>query len=189
MTGGQGVGGSNPLVPTVNNRMNLVIIIPVYNSNSLHEALLNHFKYKLEHLLKFSDRNSMFFSIESRVPFLDNRLVERSLASSKNGKPIKSGWTKVMLRESMKGILIEDIRMRKDKIGFETPSNIWLHNNHFSKLIKDVLSSDRLIERNIFEKIQLKKLYKSYLNQSEQSTEEIWKILTLELWYRKFIDT
>jgi len=50
----------------------------LYSSASLHEALLDHFEYKLEHLLKWEDKNSMWFSIEARTPFLDYRLVEKT---------------------------------------------------------------------------------------------------------------
>jgi asparagine synthase (glutamine-hydrolysing) len=80
-----------------------VIASQLYNSNSLQEALLNHFEYKLEHLLKWEDRNSMWFSIESRVPFLDYRLVEKTLALPSD-QLINKGYTKYILREAMKGI-------------------------------------------------------------------------------------
>jgi asparagine synthase (glutamine-hydrolysing) len=54
----------------------------LYSSANLHESLIDHFEYKLEHLLKWEDRNSMWFSLEAREPFLDYRLVERMLALS-----------------------------------------------------------------------------------------------------------
>ena len=76
----------------------------LYAANSLNEALLNHFEYKLEHLLKWEDRNSMAFSLEARVPFLDHHLVEATL-SVDGGEIIKKGMTKHLLRESMRGVL------------------------------------------------------------------------------------
>ncbi len=47
----------------------------LYNPKNLNESLYQHFESKLEHLLKWEDLNAMHFSIESRVPFLDYRLV------------------------------------------------------------------------------------------------------------------
>ena len=85
---------------------------------------MNHFEYKLEHLLKWGDRNSMWFSLESRNPFLDYRLVEHTL-SLPNAKIINKGVTKYILRESLKDILPAKIYSRTSKIGFETPENIW----------------------------------------------------------------
>lgn len=86
--------------------------------NDLSYNLLFH--TTLPSLLHFEDRNSMHFSIESRVPFLDHRLVEFGFSLSENDK-VHDSWTKYMLRESLAGILPEAIRLRKDKKGFVTP--------------------------------------------------------------------
>ncbi len=91
----------------------------LYDPDSMQDALFSHFEYKLEHLLKWEDRNSMYFSLEARVPFLDHNLVERCLATDGLGR-IKDGMTKAILREGMKGIVPEKIRLRKDKLGFGT---------------------------------------------------------------------
>ncbi len=106
----------------------------LYGSRTLKDALLDHFEYKLEHLLKWEDRNSMWFSfLESRVPFLDHNLVERTLALPGDQK-IEKGITKSILRKSMKGILPEKIRVRSDKIGFETPQDECLRTKKFQDL-------------------------------------------------------
>ncbi|MFM9008300.1 MAG: asparagine synthetase B family protein, partial [Bacteroidota bacterium] len=77
-------------------------------------------------LLQFEDRNSMAFSIESRVPFLDHRLVE-FVFSLKDSCKINRGVTKHVLRQAMKGTLPEPIANRKDKKGFVTPGEVrWL---------------------------------------------------------------
>lgn len=70
----------------------------------------------------------MAHSIESRVPFLDYRLVEAVLGIPDEYK-ISNGVTKRVLREGMKNILPEKIRMRMDKIGFATPEEVWMRNN------------------------------------------------------------
>ncbi|MBK7410533.1 MAG: hypothetical protein IPJ40_22215 [Saprospirales bacterium] len=115
----------------------------LYGSNSLQDALVNHFEYKLEHLLKWEDRNSMWFSIEARVPFLDYRLVERTLLLPDN-LIIQKGMTKHVLREAMKGTLPEQIRMRRDKVGFETPEAEWFRTPLFQKIYHGSLFLFRL---------------------------------------------
>jgi asparagine synthase (glutamine-hydrolysing) len=70
------------------------------------------------------DRNSMAFSVESRHPFMDYRLVELGY-SLPNNLLIKNGWQKYIIRESMTE-MPEAIRYRKDKKGFTTPHDVWL---------------------------------------------------------------
>ena len=163
------------------------IVHELYASKSLHEALLNHFEYKLEHLLKWNDRNSMAFSIESRTPFLDYRLVEYSLSMEPN-QIIRDGVTKYMLRESMKGILPEEIRTRQDKIGFETPQDEWFRTDKFQKIINEILLSESFKNRKIIDVERAQKLYAKHIKGELNISKEIWKWIHLELWFRKFID-
>jgi asparagine synthase (glutamine-hydrolysing) len=67
----------------------------------------------------------MAHSIESRVPFLDHELVEFVLGLPDEYK-LKSGITKRVQRAGMDGILPDRIRDRMDKIGFQTPEEVWL---------------------------------------------------------------
>jgi len=76
-------------------------------------------------LLHWEDRNSMAHSIESRLPFLDYRLVQLSLGLPDDCK-LSQGMTKRVLREAMKGILPDGVRERVDKMGFFTPEEIWV---------------------------------------------------------------
>jgi asparagine synthase (glutamine-hydrolysing) len=79
----------------------------------------------LQMLLHYEDRNSMAHSIESRVPFLDFRLVELVIGLPDQFK-LARGVTKRVLRGAMAGILPEPIAQRVDKMGFVTPEEIWL---------------------------------------------------------------
>ncbi|HEX9936340.1 MAG TPA: asparagine synthase (glutamine-hydrolyzing) [Longimicrobium sp.] len=79
----------------------------------------------LQMLLHWEDRDSMAHSIESRVPFLDYRLVEFVLGLPDEHK-LSGGVTKRVLRESMKGLLPERVRTRMDKMGFVTPEETWV---------------------------------------------------------------
>ncbi|MBU3926645.1 MAG: asparagine synthase (glutamine-hydrolyzing) [Bacteroidetes bacterium] len=159
----------------------------LYGSKSLNEALINHFEYKLEHLLKWEDRNSMAFSLEARVPFLDHRLVESTLSA--DGRDIIiDGMTKAPLREAMKGILPEEIRLRTDKIGFGTPQDEWFRDESFQVLINEILSSESFKQRRIIDVVIAKQLYQKHLNNEVNISKEIWKWIHLELWFRAFID-
>ena len=82
-------------------------------------------KLQLPHLLKYEDRNSMYHSIESRLPFIDYRLVEIAV-SINNSFKIKDGWTKYLLRKSVEDIVPLEIAWRKNKIGFNAPEKTWM---------------------------------------------------------------
>lgn len=159
----------------------------LFGSKNLQDALINHFEYKLEHLLKWEDRNSMWFSLEARVPFLDYRLVEKTLATPSN-KVISKGTTKYILRESMKGILPENIRLRQDKIGFGTPQDEWFSTIKWQHLIIDLINSTSFKERNLVDSMIANQQYSKHLKGKSNYSKEIWKWINLELWFRMFID-
>ncbi|MCC6463362.1 MAG: asparagine synthase (glutamine-hydrolyzing) [Saprospiraceae bacterium] len=170
-----------------NNTDTNLITGELYGSNSLQEALINHFEYKLEHLLKWEDRNSMWFSLEARVPFLDYRLVERTL-SIPDELIIHKGMTKSILREAMKGTLPEPIRMRRDKVGFETPEAEWFRTPIFQKYIKDLIYSEPFVSRGTMDVKKVQGIYQKHLNREGNYSREIWKWIHLEKWYNQFID-
>ena len=86
--------------------------------------LLNDFdRIVLPALLRYVDRNSMAFSIEDRLPFLDFRLVEYAMDLPLNAK-IADGWSKAIMRKALD--MPEIIRKRRDKIGFYTPEKAWM---------------------------------------------------------------
>lgn len=160
----------------------------LYNPRSLNESLLQHFEFKLEHLLKWEDHNSMWHSIESRVPFLDHNLVERTLSLPSEDK-IRNGTTKYFFREAMKGVLPEKIRLRQDKIGFATPSEEWFRSQNFKDFITEILSSPRFKQRGYLNSERCLQAYQLHLKGEINIAKEIWKWINLELWFRTFIDT
>ena len=164
-----------------------VIADKLYGSSGLNDALINHFEYKLEHLLKWEDHNSMYFSLESRVPFLDHRLVERTLALPPE-QVINKGLTKYILREAMKSILPKSIRTRQDKLGFDTPQDEWFRTKEFQGFIGDILHANSFQERGVINAEKAKKLYQKHLNREINISKDIWKWLNLELWFRQFVE-
>ena len=87
--------------------------------------LTNLWNISLPSLLRYEDKNSMAFSVEARLPFLDHRLVE-FIFSIPYDYLIRNGWTKFVLRESMRDKIPEGIRMRKGKLAFSVPQKKWL---------------------------------------------------------------
>lgn len=159
----------------------------LYGSKSVGSALLDHFEHKLEHLLKWEDRNSMWHSLEARVPFLDHRLVERILASP-GDRIVRGGSTKVLLREGMKGILPEKIRIRQDKMGFGTPQDEWFRSPPWIEHVSTVIGEGGLEDRGIIRTSTAQRMHQRHLSGATNSAKELWKLIHLDAWYRRFID-
>jgi asparagine synthase (glutamine-hydrolysing) len=86
---------------------------------------------RLPTLLRHGDRNSMHWSIESRVPFLSPGIAEFALSMPERFHLSEGGETKHLFRRAMRGIMPDSILDRRDKIGFETPErDILLQERH-----------------------------------------------------------
>lgn len=149
---------------------------------NLQKTLYRDVSRHLHNLLRYGDRDSMAFSIETRAPFLDHRVVEY-LFSLPASLKIRDGWTKWILRQAMKGILPEEIRLRKDKLGTPTPQAAWLWQNRGA--IKalftsgDTMSSDYVNPKAVTN-------YLDDIFARKASTWELWHYINLELWFRAF---
>lgn len=121
-------------------------------------------QYQLPHLLHHEDRVSMNFSIESRSPFLDYRLLNFILGQDV-GLLVQDGYSKAILRESMKGILPEGVRTRRIKMGFDTPTGRLIREGapFFTELLKrnhddrvlDVPALNRAFDRGRIDELLL----------------------------------
>ncbi len=143
--------------------------------------LLQH--TNLPMLLRYEDRNAMAHSIESRLPFLDYRLVEFALSLPDEYK-IKGGWTKAVMRKAMTGVLPDKIRNRVDKIGFETPEEVWLkkNRNSFYKRVEFAIEATN----GIITEGALKHL-DEVINKNKRDFS-VWRIVNFGIWYDLFIN-
>lgn len=164
-----------------------VISEKLYGSKNMQEMLINHFEYKLEHLLKWGERNATAFNMVSRMPFLDPKFVEYGIALDDNVK-VRNGYTKAILRDSMKGIMPDNVRLRVDKKGFTIPQEEWFRTEKFQKLVMDILTSESFKSRGYIIPEEAIKLYKKHLSGEVNVSKDIWKWVNLELWFRYFID-
>ena len=81
--------------------------------------------FVLPALLKYEDRNSMTWSIEARVPFVDHEVIECAIGL-KDDLKIRNGYTKWALRETMDKKMDDAITWRRNKIGFDAPTKHWI---------------------------------------------------------------
>jgi len=137
----------------------------------------------LPRLLQYEDRDSMAFSLESRVPFLDYRFVEFIFSLPVSNK-IKNGWTKYILRKAMKDILPEKIRCRKDKMGFVTPQDMWL--NIIEGEIRDTFNSKDFLGRPYIDSNGVSELLEKYYGGDNSLSNTVWKLFCIEIWMRVF---
>jgi len=154
-------------------------------SQSLYRDMV---KFSIPRILRMVDRNSMAFSVEVRVPFLDHRLVEYVFSLPADQK-IRNGWTKFILRNSTKGVLPEKIRLRRSKIGFATPEVDWL--KQLEPEFMKIFSSERFKNRKYFDQKEVLRIYKKFCQgrlNTRSDSEMFWRIVNLELWLEMFID-
>lgn len=140
-------------------------------------------EYGLRELLRYEDKNSMAFSVETRTPFVDYRLVELAFSLPACYK-IHGGWTKYLLRAGVGGLLPEKIRWRKDKMGFPTPEHNWLRGN--GDRIKDIFANkDFKASAYLDRKRILGNLNSLLAAESAGGMSALWKPLNLELWLQR----
>jgi asparagine synthase (glutamine-hydrolysing) len=127
----------------------------------------------IPHLLRYEDKNSMWHSVETRLPFLDYRFVEFALSLPAEAK-MQDGWTKGCLRQAMTSILPEATVWRKNKMGFEAPDNLWL-----PELRAEMLASIRA-------SALLQSVCGPSFKLNDLSNAAMWRLYTVALWEREF---
>ncbi|MBA3558608.1 MAG: asparagine synthase (glutamine-hydrolyzing) [Gemmatimonadaceae bacterium] len=131
-------------------------------------------------LLRYEDRNSMARSIESRVPFLDYRLVE-FLAGLPDSMKLRQGETKLVLREGLRGVVPESIRQRRDKMGFVSPEEIWLRETAtgwFEEMIEAAID----VAPEFYFPDRVRRMLKDMVSGATPFNSEPWRILCLGRW-------
>lgn len=138
----------------------------------------------LPSLLRYEDRNSMAFSIETRLPFLDYRLVE-FVFSLPDTQRLEGATTKAILRRSLAGRIPPAVLGRQDKMGFETPTDVWLRSRFAAETRRRLLTPGPLHE--YLEPGPLAAELDDYLAGRRAIGLQIWRWLALEAWTRRYI--
>ncbi len=157
-------------------------------NNVLWNGLRHH---GLPEILHSEDALSMAFSVESRTPFLDHRLVEFCFSLPIEEK-ISNGWTKSLLRRSMAGSVAPEILARREKYGFGAPVVPWLLLPDNWRSVRELLLDPRSLRRGVLSprrvEYALKAFQRGHRIYTSQMVMRLWRWITLEIWFRDFVD-
>lgn len=156
------------------------------NGRASYFDSMTHFDCKtlLPALLHVEDRVSMAHGVESRVPFLDHRLVEFAATVPADVK-FKGGKMKHVLRQALESRLPSSIAGRTDKMGFPVPLQEWLTApGPCRDFVVDVLSSDAARSRALVDNRKVL----AGLGSERPYGRRIWGLLCFELWQQVFVD-
>ncbi len=138
----------------------------------------------LPSLLRYEDRNSMAFSIETRLPFLDYRLVE-FVFSLPDDQRLEGTTTKAILRRALRDRLPPEVLGRQDKMGFETPTDVWLRSRYAGEVRRRLLTDGPL--HDWLEPGVIAAELEDYLAGRRDIGLQIWRWLSLDAWGRRFV--
>jgi len=147
------------------------------------ELALSLTRRGLPALLRHSDRNSMRFSVESRVPFLTMELAELLLSLPEAYLISPRGETKHIFRAAMRGIVPDEILDRRDKIGFETPENEWLL--EMGETIRGWLRVD--LNLPFFNQAEVLKEFDLIAAGKKPFSWQVWRWINFSRWYSHFV--
>ncbi len=142
--------------------------------------------YLPDDVLTKVDRMSMAHSIESRVPLLDNEVIDFA-ASLPSSLKIVNGRRKHILKEAVRDLLPPSILDRK-KQGFGVPLGVWFR-GELAGLFSDVLDSPRTRQRGYFEPAFVNRLVAEHRTGRRDHTLRLWQLLVFELWHRQHLDS
>lgn len=153
---------------------------PLLKTELLHELQTT----SLPSLLRYEDRNSMAFSIESRVPFLTPKFAEYILRLPDAYIIGNDGTTKRVFREAMRGIVPDAILDRKDKIGFATPEEAWLQ--RLGGWIESMLQSEAARSVPALDLATTRRMWEETMSGRRRLDFDLWRALNVIHWTRQF---
>lgn len=152
------------IVPIKRKRLN-----PLFEFTNFKEFQIREVTTKnLPHLLRYEDKNSMRHGVETRLPFVDYRVVQTAI-SINNHLKFKDGFLKYILRKTVQGLLPDAIVWRTDKFGFEAPTDTWIA-SHKHIMIQTIHQSSILQSVLDLQKI------------SFDNTTHLWRLYNVAVW-------
>ncbi|HEB49500.1 MAG TPA: asparagine synthase (glutamine-hydrolyzing) [Desulfobulbus sp.] len=149
-------------------------------NRQLHRSFIQE---SIPRILHYEDRNSMAFSIEQRMPFLDYRLVE-FLFSLSNRQKMGNGTSKLILRRALRGVMPQAIVNRHSKLGFTVPQARWL--GEMRDQVEELFSSAAFDSRPYWNGDRIRKLYRAMGTRGGGTDIFLWRVMACEIWHRVF---
>lgn len=137
--------------------------------------------FPLPQILHNEDSDSMAFSIETRLPFMDYRIVEFAIGLPSRYK-IRRQWSKWIIRKSCKKYLPKAVAKRKNKMGFPAPFARWLREDVDTKKIKEIIFD--FGKRNIVSADMIEQLYNEHISGKVDNGDLLYRIYSTEVWMR-----
>ena len=139
----------------------------------------------LHELLMKQDQMSMAAGIESRVPFLDDHIVD-TVAALPSSMKLRGWRTKALLREAVRDLVPAEILTRR-KMGFPVPVGRWLA-HQFQPMVDEFVLGPRAIRRGLFQPDALRQLAGEHACGLARHGDRLWLLINLEIWHRIFRD-
>jgi asparagine synthase (glutamine-hydrolysing) len=149
--------------------------------NSFEKSSYVSMRYYLPALLHQEDRMSMAWSIESRVPMLDNRIIDLSLKIPSWYK-VSKGMSKSIFRESVRGIVPDPILDNKIKRGYPTPTSVWFGNDLYDYMHTLFTSQNFAAKKYVHTDVLIEILKEQKKDVSKNISFPLWKALVLNTW-------
>ncbi|MFH1645291.1 MAG: asparagine synthase (glutamine-hydrolyzing) [Candidatus Omnitrophota bacterium] len=164
-------------------------IIRKYFNQSQGDGLLNRMQYVdlktflLDNILEYTDKTSMAVGLESRVPFLDHRVVEASFRMPSSFK-IQKNDTKVILKEAFRDLLPKDI-FSAPKRGFCAPMAVWI-DKYLDFYFDQTLSASYVKKQGIFDFNYIQNLRKEHKQRKKDNSMQLFSIIMFDIWYNNY---
>lgn len=155
--------------------------------DTLDQTLYADFvSYLPDDLLVKMDIATMAVSLEARSPFLDHEMLELTAQMPFSLKLKGRDRKKYILKEALRGI-VPDQAMFRPKMGFGVPIENWFRGD-LDQYTKDILLSERSLGRGLFRRDAVENILASHKKTKINFANQIWALLTLELWFREYFD-
>ena len=159
---------------------------------TLNDGLYNDFHANLlPAILRNFDRCSAAHGVEVRMPFMDYRLVTYAFSLDSSAK-VGGGYTKRIIRDAMEGVMPDEIRTRRSKIGFNSPMIEW-YNGGLKQFLLKMINRDSFKSRTEFdvkkysEVIQHRTASSSWTKDDWGLSLDVWSKINFCLWNELFI--